>query len=129
MKLVALFTLVAFSIYTGCATTNTYRMNVSHKDGSKIVGKYVHVHHDMKEFPSPIEGTVGKSSTESMLVVFTAAQGKLEIPTKQIDRIEITEKTVDRTRTWRVIWIGGGILVAMVSIIFAWGFAEFYDSF
>ena len=45
----ALFVLVAFSIYTGCATTNTYRVNIDSKNPSDLVGKYVHVHHDMKE--------------------------------------------------------------------------------
>ena len=129
MKLVALFTFVAFSTYTGCATTKTYQVNVDSKDASDLVGKFVHVHHDMKEFPSPIEGTVGKSSTESVLVVFTAKQGKIEIPSKQIDRIEMTEKTVDKTRTG--LAIGGGVLVAVVAlgVVFVVGMLSFYNSF
>lgn len=128
MKLIALFTFVAFSLYTGCATTKTYQVNVDSKDPSGLVGKHVHVHHDMKEIPSPIEGIVGKSSTESVLVVFTT-QGKLEIPSKQIDRIEITEKTIDKTRTG--LAIGGGALVAVVAlgVVFVVGMLSFYNSF
>ena len=136
MKALALFVLVAFSIYTGCATTNTYRVNMDSKNPSDLVGKYVHVHHDMKdvhhdmkEFPSPIEGTVGKFSTESVLVVFTAAQGKLEIPSKQIDRIETVEKRVDKTRTGLAIGVGVLAAVVVAGIVFVVGMLQFYNSF
>ena len=129
MKALALFVLVAFSIYTGCATTNAYRVNIDSKNPSDLVGKYVHVHHDMKEFPSPIEGTVGKFSTESVLVVFTAAQGKLEIPSKQIDRIETVEKTVDKSRTGLAIGIGAVAAVVAVGIVSVIAFLGFYNSF
>jgi len=125
----ALFVLVAFSIYTGCATTNTYRVNMDSKNPSDLVGKYVHIHHDMKEFPSPIEGTVGKFSTESVLVVFTAAQGKLEIPSKQIDRIETVEKRVDKTRTGLAIGVGVLAAVVVAGIVFVVGMLQFYNSF
>ena len=129
MKALALFVLVAFSIYTGCATTKTYRVNMDSKDPTDLVGKYVHVHHDMKEIPSPIEGTVGKFSTESVLVVFTAAQGKLEIPSNRIDSIEAVEQTVDKTRTG--LAIGGGVLAAVVvlGVVFVVGMLQFYNSF
>ena len=128
MKAIALFVLVAFSIYTGCATTNTYRVNVSDKDASDLVGKQVHVHHDMKKFPTPIEGTVGKSTTKSVLVVYTATQGKLEIPSKQINRIEVEEQEVDRSGTWKAVGIGAVVVVVVGAAVLIWAFKSYYDS-
>ena len=121
MKAITLLILVVFSFHTGCSTM-IYQVDLRDKDAFRVlVGKRVRIHHNIEGVKNPLEGTVDNATDKSVLLIYFKRLKTKNILYKQIYKIEVIDKVIDKERSARVI----GILITTGFIL---GFLMLYIS-